>query len=166
MTVPAATPFNSYVLLACADNTNTVVETNESNNCVASPTAVVTVARPDLVESTVSNPPASRARGTTFQVTDTVQNLGALPSGSTNTRYYLSLDAVKGSGDTAVTGSRSVPAVAAGGSHSGTVTVTIPSATPLNTYFLLACADNGNTVVETDETNNCKASSTMLTVTP
>ena len=65
-----------------------------------------------------------------------------------------------------VTGSRGIPVLAAGGSHSGTVTVTIPAATPPSTYFLLACADGPNTVVETDETNNCKASSTTVTVTP
>ena len=41
-----------------------------------------------------------------------------------------------------------------------------PVATLPNTYFLLACADGPNTVVETDEANNCKASSTTVTVTP
>ena len=44
--------------------------------------------------------------------------------------------------------------------------MTIPSTTPLNTYFLLACADDLTTVVETTETNNCKASATGVTVTP
>jgi hypothetical protein len=73
---------------------------------------------------------------------------------------------VKSVGDPLLTGSRAVPVLAAGGSHSGTVTVTIPAATAPNAYFLLACADGPNTVVETDETNNCKASSTTVTVTP
>ena len=91
---------------------------------------------------------------------------GRSPSGASATRYYLSLDAVKSAGDALLTGSRTVPGLAAGGSHSGTVTVTIPAATPLNTYFVLACADGPSTVVETDETNNCKASSTTVTVTP
>jgi len=166
VTIPGPTPLGTYFLLACADNGNTVAETTEANNCIATPGAIVTVGRPDLVESAVSNPPATKARGGKFQVTDTVQNVGAAASNGSTTRYYLSLDAVKGAGDTALTGSRSVPTMAAGGSHSGTVTLTIPSATPLNTYFLLACADNGNTVVETDEANNCKASSTMVTITP
>ena len=44
--------------------------------------------------------------------------------------------------------------------------MTIPAVTPLNTYFLLACADAPNTVVETNETNNCRPSSTTVTVTP
>ena len=166
VTIPATTPLNSYFLLACADDLAKVAESDETNNCVASPTAAVTVTRPDLVENTVSAPPATKARGTSFPVTDTVQNVGAVASGASVTRYYLSLDAVKSAGDLLLTGSRTVPGLAAGASHSGTVTVTIPAATPLNTYFVLACADGPNTVVETDETNNCKASSTTVTVTP
>ena len=129
-------------------------------------TATVTVTRPDLVESMVSAPPATKARGTTFPVTDTVQNVGAVASGASTTRYYLSLDAVKSASDTLLTGSRGVPGLAAGASHSGTVTVTIPAATPPNTYFVLACADAASTVVETDEANNCKAAGTTMTVTP
>jgi hypothetical protein len=39
-------------------------------------------------------------------------------------------------------------------------------ATPPTTYFLLACVDAGNTLVETDETNSCKESSSTVTVTP
>ena len=41
-----------------------------------------------------------------------------------------------------------------------------PSTTPLNTDLLLACADDLNTVMETTETNNCKASATGVIVTP
>ena len=59
-----------------------------------------------------------------------------------------------------------MPGLAAGATSPGTVTVTIPATTPSNTYLLLACADDLNTVVETTETNNCKASATGVTVTP
>jgi hypothetical protein len=65
-----------------------------------------------------------------------------------------------------LTGSRTLPGLAAGASHTGTMTLTIPTATLPNTYFLLACADGGNAVVETDEANNCKASGSTVTVTP
>jgi Subtilase family/CARDB len=166
VTIPAATPLNTYFLLACADDLSVAVETNEGNNCLASTTATVTVTRPDLVQNTVSAPPATKVRGTTFSVTDTAQNVGAVGSVPSTTRYYLSLDAVKSVGDTLLNGSRGVPALAAGASHSGTVTVTIPAATAPNTYFLLACADAPNTVVETNETNNCTPSSTTVAVTP
>ena len=64
VTIPTTTPLNTYFLLACADDLSPVAETNEGDNCVASPTAAVTVTRPDLVENTVSAPPATKARGT------------------------------------------------------------------------------------------------------
>ena len=165
MTIPAATPSNTYFLLACADDQNAVAEANETNNCIASATAIVTVARPDLVETAVTaNPPAPiRAPGTTFSVTDTVQNRGPSASGSSTTRYYLSLDAVKSAGDTLLTGSRGIPALAAGASHSGTVTVTIPAATPLNAYFLLACAESSNTVVRPTTNNRTTSATTVVT---
>jgi len=166
VTIPPATQNNTYFLLACADDLKTLAEVDEANNCVASPTAIVRVTRPDLADTAVSAPPATKARGTTFQVTDTVQNLGAVAAGTSVTRYYLSLDVVKSASDTLLTGTRSIPALAAGASNSGTVTVTIPTTTPLNTYFLLVCADGLNTVVETNEANNCKASVTTVTVTP
>ena len=166
LTIPPTTPLNTYFLLACADDLAKVTESDEANNCVALPTAAVTVTRPDLAQTTVSAPPATKQRGTTFPVTDTAQNIGAIASAPSTTRYYLSLDATKSAGDTLLTGSRTLPALAAGVSHTGSVTLTIPAATPPNTYFLLACADGANTVVETDETNNCKASGSAVTVTP
>jgi len=166
VTIPTTTALNTYYVLACADDLARVTETSEANNCIASSTPVVTVTRPNLLENAISAPPATKVRGTTFTVTDTVQNAGAVPSGVSTTRYYLSLDTAKNTGDTLLTGSRIVPALAAGATHTGTVTVTIPAATPLNTYFLLACADDAKSVVETDEANNCKASSTTVTITP
>ena len=48
----------------------------------------------------------------------------------------------------------------------GTMSVTIPPATPPGNYFLLACADDTLQVMESDETNNCRASGTKLKVNP
>ena len=166
VTIPATTPLNTYFLLACADDLGQVAESDEGGNCIASPTATVTVTRPDLAESAVSAPPSTVARGASFPVTDTAQNLGPVASGPSTTRYYLSHDAAKSAGDTLLTGSRAIPALAAEASHAGSATVAIPANTPLDTYFLLACADNTNAVVETDETNNCVPSTTTVTVTP
>jgi hypothetical protein len=165
VTIPSSTPLNAYYLLACADDLNTVVETVENNNCAIASSGAVTVTRPDLVEDAVSNPPATKARGTTFTLTDTARNAGSVASGPSMTRYYLSLDGTKNAGDTLLTGSRAVPGLAAGAnSPSATITVTIPSTTPLNLYYLLACADDLNAVVETTETNNCRASTTRVQV--
>ena len=89
-----------------------------------------------------------------------------MASGPSKTRYYLSPDPAKSASDTPLTGSRSVPGLAAGATHSGTITVTIPANTPPRTYFVLACADAADTVIETDEANNCKAAASTMIVTP
>jgi subtilase family serine protease len=113
----------------------------------------------------VSNPPAVAKPGTGFAVTDTVTNQGLVASASSTTRYYISVDAAKDIADRLLTGTRSVSALAAGASSSGTVTVTIPATLPIGTYYLLACADDTSVVPETDETNNCIPSGTTVQVT-
>ena len=116
----------------------------------------------DLVETAVSIPPAA-APGTTFPVTDTVQNQGPATAGASTTRHYLSLDALKDAGDTLLSHTRSVPGLGASAISTGTVTVTIPSGTALGNYFLLACADDTDIVAESNEANNCLASSLQIT---
>ena len=70
--------------------------------------------RPDLVQTVVSDPPAAAAPGSSFKLVDTVQNQGLVAAAASTTRYYLSTDQQKGSGDTLLTGSRSVPSLAPG----------------------------------------------------
>ena len=163
VTIPSSMPLGTYYLLACADELNAVAETNETNNCLAS-AATVNVTRPDLVETAVSNPPATAARNGTFGVTDTVRNQGTVTAGASTTRYYLSQNQLKGSGDVLLSGSRSMSSLTAGSTSRASVTVRIPAATPLGTYYLLACADDLGAVAEVDETNNCRASTSRVVV--
>jgi uncharacterized membrane protein len=121
---------------------------------------------PDLVETSLSNPPAGAAPGGTFSATDTVKNQGSGRAGSSTTRYYLSLDTAKGSGDVLLSGSRSVPSLASGATSSGTVSVGIPSSITGGSYTLLACADDPGAVAETNESNNCRASSGRVNIGP
>ena len=163
VTVPSTTPLNTYYLLACADYANVVTETDEVNNCLAA-ASPIEVARPDLVETAVSNPPAAASAGGVFTVTDTVQNQGGLAASASTTRYYLSADAQRGAGDILLTSSRAIPGLAPGASSpGGPVTVTIPSATVAGVYYVLACADDTKVVTETSE-SNCRASATAVTV--
>jgi subtilase family serine protease len=141
-----------------------VSESDETNNCHAS-AGTVQITRPDLRATAVSNPPATVVRGSSISVTDTVTNQGLVPAGASTTRYYLSTDQVKAAGDRLLTGTRSVAALAPAGTSTGTVTVTVPPNTVVGLYYLLACADDMNSVIETDETNNCAASTTRVNVT-
>jgi subtilase family serine protease len=162
VTIPATTSTGTYFLLACADDTKIVFESNEANNCAAAGGSVV-VGTPDLVETTVSGPAAAMV-GHTMVVSDTALNQGTGPARASSTRYYLSTNGVALT--QLLTGSRGVPALAAGASSPGTVTVTIPATASAGTYFLLACADDTKVVFENNETNNCRASVSQVVVGP
>jgi len=164
LTIPSTTPLALYYLLACADDLSAVVESNEGNNCLAAATTVL-VTRPDLVVTAVSNPPASRIVGQSFALTETVKNQGSVSASASTARYYLSANTLKNSGDILLSRTRSVPSLLPGASSdSGTITVTIPSTTPVGPYYLLVCADDTSVVAEANESNNCAASATTMAV--
>jgi len=164
VSIPSTTSPGTYRLLACADDTGVVPETDESNNCLAAGGSIVVAGRPDLAQVSVTNPPTAAGPGAAFSVTDTVSNQGTLTAGASITRYYLSTAGQKAVGDILLTGSRSVPSLAPGASSTKTVSVSIPASAPFGTYFLLACADDSAVVAESVETNNCRASAGVIAV--
>ena len=164
LTVPATSVANgNYYLLACADYTNVVSESNENNNCSASATTTQ-VNSPDLVESSATEPPSDLLLGATFSITETVTNNGLAPSGASTSVYYLS------STNTApynkvlrFTALRSVPALGVGAASTGTTSLYAPAgasnlAAYFGTFYLVVCADYAGVVAESNETNNCHAS--------
>ena len=163
MTIPTSLAPGVYWQLACADDRRAVPESDELNNCRTSATPIE-IGRPDLVESAVTEPPAILAPGMRFTIFDTAHNASAVTAAATRTRYYLSADGVRADADVLLIGSRNVPALDAGESSTGSRTVTVPDGTPLGSYRLLACADDLEKVVESDESNNCLASAGVALV--
>ena len=161
VSVSAGTASGTYSLLVCADDTFVVPESNENNNCTEA-TNEVTVSAPDLIESSVTDPPTTIADGSSFSVTDTVENSGIATAAASTTRYYLSTTGTK-TGARLLNGTRSVPSLAPGASSTGTLIVTVTSGTANGTYFLLACADGTLAVPESNEINNCKTSTNTTT---
>jgi len=161
--IPSSTALGAYFLLACADDTGLVDETNETDNCLAS-TAMLQIGRPDLVVTALTGVPSAAIPGSFFPLTDTVKNQSAFPAGVSRTQFFLSADGAKDSGDRVMSGARVVPALESGLSSTGTVTVTVPSNTPLGAYYVLACADGIGAVPETDESNNCLRSTAPIQV--
>ena len=163
-TVPRTTPHGLYYLLACADAGSSVSESNEGNNCTASATTLL-IGSPDLITTSVSDPPATVGLGGKFAITDTVLNQGELAADPSATRYYLSLNATKDSDDVRL-GYRSVGGLAPGVTSTGIRTVTVPSTALPNVYYVLACADQTAKVPESNELNNCRASATSVVIHP
>src|SRR5262249_48214056 len=121
-------------------------------------------ARPDLVVSSISNPPAVVFQGNSFEVHDGTRNGGHATAGRTVTQYYLGNPVHRADGRRPPAGRRSVPRLTPGRASSGTGTVrTLPSLV-FGTYSLVACADGGRTVRESNERNNCRAAATTVIV--
>lgn len=118
----------------------------------------------DLREQSVGNPPASVVAGTGFKATDTVINEGTLKSAVSVTRYYLSPTQERTGDSILLTGTRNVKILKPGKTSSGKAKLTVPAGTAPGTYFFLACADDTGRVSESDETDNCLAAATQLTV--
>jgi subtilase family serine protease len=76
----------------------------------------------------------------------------------------MSLDALHASGDVLLSGSRTIPGLAASTTSSRATVATVPVTTPGGTYYLLACADDTQAVAETSETNNCRPADTQVTI--
>ena len=164
VTVPVAVFPGTYDLVACVDFHDEIVEADEDNCRLATSQLTVVEARPDLVVTEVSDPPASRAQGASFKVNETVRNRGVARAAASENAYFLSADRAKGD-DRKLTGARLVDPLRPTKTSTGTATVGIPLTTPTGRYFVLACADGRRTVTEAKEGNNCRASSTKLAVT-
>ena len=163
LTVSPSTPPGTYYVLACADAYRLIKELDESNNCAVSPTQL-SIEYANLAPTAVSPPPASAAPGTSFPVSDTIQNTSDVTAAGSQVRYYLSADAGKNGSDILLSGTRSVPALPAGTSSSGSRSVSIPSTTPVGSYRLLACADDLSLVEEADESDNCLTAATTVII--
>jgi hypothetical protein len=161
--IPTTAALGEYRLLACADDLFLVTESNEANNCIAS-AATILVALPDLRQISISVLAATAAPGASFVVTEAAHNGGIADASASTTRYLLSTDSVREAGDVLLTGTRSIPVLAAGATSTFDKTLTIPASAPLGTYRVIACVDDLLRVRETNETNNCLASATTIVV--
>jgi subtilisin family serine protease len=150
--IPAETATGKYYVVASADDPDALYESNETNNTRS---RLISIG-PDLDVSSFSVPPAGAA-GATISVTDKVTNAGGSSAPASSTTFFLSANGTLGTGDILLSGSRSVPSLAAGGVSEGATDLTIPSTTAVGSYYIIAKADGAAAIVETTETNNTYA---------
>jgi len=151
----------TYYVVACANDTGSVVESNYSNNCNG---VQVTVQAADLTV-TADSFPVFAATGTTILATETTANLGAGSPSTTWTRFYLNKTTPSKTGGTLV-GTQTVPGLTSGGSYVGATNINVPSNVAAGTYYLVACANDTNSATETNYANNCMSQQlTLVTAT-
>ena len=112
----------------------------------------------------VSGTPAVVAPGGSLAITDTTANTGYVSVGEpSTTRFYLSTDDVITPADIRI-GERVVPNIAGGRADRTTTSIVIPAGVPPGTYFIGACADGPGVIFESNESDNCTASSERVRI--
>ena len=149
LSIPAGTSAGGYYIIAKADGTGVVLETQELNN---TKNASVTKIGPDLIESSTVVPGVAGA-GMSLTVSETVKNQGSDVAGPSTTSFYLSTNLSLDPNDVFL-GSRSVPALAVGATSTASTALVIPAGTATNIIYVLVKADANNDVAESTESNN------------
>ncbi|HUK55344.1 MAG TPA: CARDB domain-containing protein, partial [Nitrospiria bacterium] len=163
--IPSSTPPGTYYVCANADSGSAVSESNETNNSLCS-TLTVGPATPDLIMSAVSTAATGVAPGGSFTLSNSAKNQGSASAGSFTIAFHLSTNATYGDGDdVTITATRTVSSLAAGATSTASTSLVVPAATPLGTYYVCATADSANSVLEGDETNNARCTTTTIQVT-
>jgi len=157
----------TYYVIACANRDAVITELDDRNNCTATARPVIVrdadQVGADLVVDSVTSPPATLAVGDPLSLTDTTRNVGTVDVDQSAVRYFLSPSTTRGPDAVPLEPQRNTGAIPAGGTSTGTVTGSVPSVAP-GTYFVLACADVSDQILETDDTNNCTASANPVMV--
>lgn len=119
--------------------------------------------QPDLIITTITCPVSARI-GRQFVGQVVVRNVGKAKSTSTTVKFYLSKDKVKSTNDVLIT-TIDVPPVNSGSSYSKSISITIPVGTATGRYYIIACVDENNLIVESNENNNNTSSTSAVNVT-
>ena len=157
--IPSGTPVGVYWIIAEANATGTVVETNAGNNAKATTAAIIV--GPDLAVSAASATPGATAPGRTVNVSHTVKNQGGQAAGAFTVGIYLSADSALDDGVDVLLNSRSVSGLAPATVSTAITPVVIPANLSSGVYFLIVRADiaggAAGEVSEADEANNTRA---------
>ena len=133
---------------ATVDTNLEVDESNESNNITS-----LVYGPPDLSISTFSIPSTGPQNSALTPVSATVTNNGGATANNFNVRYYLSSDTVFDVGDTLIDGCF-ITSLAVSSSTSCDLNIAIPTGIANGDWYIIASADDTNSVVESDESNN------------
>lgn len=157
-TIPTTISAGNYYVGFFADRSNSVPESNETNNIKVNSIAITQLpppppALPDMIAS-ILNAPTSANAGQQITVMSSIKNQGLGAATTTSTaRIYISSDSIITTSDTLLC-TAAVGTLAAGASQIVSCTGTIPMNIYGGNVYVGVLADSTNTVAETNEANN------------
>jgi subtilase family serine protease len=152
----------TYYMFAAADDWDDVVESNETNNIAYKAITIGANTKPDLVINSISA--ISGTSGSSLNFTYKIKNEGSATANSSKTGFYLSTDTALDSADTYL-GSDTVNSLAVGITSTESASLALASTIKSGNYYLIAKADSGNTIIESNENNNIDYQAITITAT-
>ena len=138
--------------VSVSPTTNTTYSVMCSGATSASQSATVTVTnRPNLKAGATT--PTSATVGQVVTFSSTIQNAGNAATAVNSSVLFQRATSAAGAGATSM-GTYSLGTLATGATQAATLSASLPST---GTHYVRACADNGNTVNESNEGDNCSA---------
>jgi Calx-beta domain/CARDB len=119
------------------------------------PAAHAAAPRPNLVVASFSATPGQLRAGGSVTVSARVRNAGPGRAGASKAGFMLSADRRVDRRDVRLGAPRPVRPLGARATASVTARVTVPAGTKAGAYWLIACADAGGAVRESNERDNC-----------
>ncbi|MDP2754823.1 MAG: CARDB domain-containing protein [Nitrospirota bacterium] len=137
------------------------------NALIASlPARVTWTGGPDLVIELFIPPVIKTEGGRPVSITEITGNHGNTTAGHSITRYYISTDPIIDPYDDRPIGERAIPSLEPWTSSIGSLKVLLPDDLPAGTYYVGACADADQAVIELDEQNNCVVNQLAIALEP
>jgi hypothetical protein len=118
----------------------------------------------DLVVPFFMPPEIQSEGGKTVFITEITENIGTVDAAASTTRYFLSASLPLDPLTARVLGERRATPLAPGTSSDFATQFQLPTDLAEGVYYLAACADANNELVELDESNNCSFSQLTTSV--
>ncbi len=154
-TAPQFSADRTISVVATADSTGAVPESNEGNNSRGA--SFVVRGLPDLIVSSLSSDETQYTAGNTISITATIKNQGY----NTAAGFYVSLSSPDLSTQT-----KYISSLAAGASTNITFTYAAPSLTATKAITVTATADSTGVVIESNEGNNTRSATFTVLALP
>jgi subtilase family serine protease len=165
LTLPSTLQAGSYEIVITVDPANAVVETNESNNSIASADVVISVPPPNDLRALTLTAPTTAVTGSTIALTARVGNQGTVPSGSFEVSYYLSTDNVITADDLLIK-TIVLNSIAIGGQQQWSELIDIAPELATGTWYFGILVDPADSIPESIETNNVAVSGAVRMTAP
>ncbi|MDH5729441.1 MAG: S8 family serine peptidase [Gammaproteobacteria bacterium] len=153
--IPSGIAVGTYYLGAIADANNTIAESNESNNAIASVQPIAITGNVDLSVSNINSPAASISAGASITVSAEVSNSGGdAVATSLQVGIFLSLDETVSDKDVLIGTWSPLADLAGGTTTSFNANLVLPETLAAGEYYVGVLADYANLISESNENNN------------